>query len=134
MDLALARIDDDPGAGRHRVLVDALRPRGMRRDDAPIDEWRRAVAPSAELRKWYRHDPQRFAEFAEFAERYRRELGSGERAAAVAALLDRAREQPLTVVTATREVEISHAAVLLEVLRSGDELRRPAAGLTRLEP
>ena len=115
MDLELARIYDQPSADRHRVLVDALWPRGIRRDGAPIDEWCRAVAPSAELRKWYGHDSDRFAEFAK---RYRRELAGGERAAAMAALLDLARNQPLTLVTATKAVEISHAAVLLDVLRS----------------
>jgi uncharacterized protein YeaO (DUF488 family) len=68
-DVALARIYDQPDADRHRVLVDALWPRGVRRDGAPIDEWCRTVAPSAELRRWYGHDPDRFAAFAE---RYRR--------------------------------------------------------------
>lgn len=113
--LVLARIYDPPESDRYRVLVDALWPRGIRRDSAPIDEWCRAVAPSAELRRWYRHDPDRFTTFAE---RYRRELDAGEPAAALAGLLDRARSQPVTLVTATKAVEISHAAVLLEVLRS----------------
>jgi len=97
--IVLARIYDRPEADRYRVLVDALWPRGVRRDDAPIDEWCRAVAPSAELRRWYRHDPDRFATFAE---RYRRELDAGEPATALAALLDRARAQPVAIVTATR--------------------------------
>ena len=114
VDLVLARIYDPPAADRYRVLVDALWPRGVRRDGAPIDEWCRAVAPSAELRKWYGHDPERFGAFAE---RYRQELETGEPAAALAALRDRARAQPVTIVTATKAVEISHAAVLLEVLR-----------------
>jgi uncharacterized protein YeaO (DUF488 family) len=113
--VALARIYDSPDADRYRVLVDALWPRGIRRDGAPIDEWCRSVAPSAELRRWYGHDPDRFAAFAD---RYRRELDGGEPATALAALLDRARSQPVTIVTATKAVGISHAAVLLEVLRS----------------
>jgi len=116
VDIGLARIYDAPGVDHHRVLVDALWPRGVRRAGAPIDEWCRAVAPSTELRRWYRHDPDRFAEFAD---RYRRELADGDRAAAVTGLLDRARAQPLMLVTATKSVEISHAAVLLEVLRAG---------------
>jgi uncharacterized protein YeaO (DUF488 family) len=120
--IVLARIYDRPAADRYRVLVDALWPRGVRRSDAPIDEWCRAVAPSAELRRWYGHDPDRFASFAE---RYRRELDAGEPAAALAALLERARAQPLTIVTATKAIEISHAAVLLEVLRSRAGRRLP---------
>ncbi len=115
VDVVLARIYDPPAADRYRVLVDGIWPRGIGRADAPIDEWCRAVAPSAELRKWYRHDPDRFAEFAR---RYRRELQAGEPAAALTELLDRARSQPVAIVTATRAVGISHAAVLLDVLRA----------------
>lgn len=46
-----------------RVLVDRIWPRGMTKDKAHLDEWCKQVAPSTELRKWYSHDPERFAEF-----------------------------------------------------------------------
>jgi uncharacterized protein YeaO (DUF488 family) len=114
-DLLLARIYDWPGAERHRVLVDGLWPRGVKRNEAAIDEWCRDIAPSATLRKWYGHEPRRFAEFAE---RYRQELTEPSRTAACNHLLNLARSGPLTLVTATRAMEFSHAAVLSDLLTS----------------
>jgi uncharacterized protein YeaO (DUF488 family) len=102
-----------------RVLVDRLWPRGLSRSAADLDDWCREVAPSADLRKWFGHDPARFTEFAS---RYRDELADEDRAAALAALagLRRRHEQgPVTLLTATKTVEISHAVVLADILRSG---------------
>jgi uncharacterized protein YeaO (DUF488 family) len=96
-----------------RVLVDRLWPRGMPRSRAQIDEWCRDVAPSTALRKWYGHDPVRFAEFAR---RYRAELDSGEQASALLHLAELAREQPLTLLTASRNPAISEARVLADLL------------------
>jgi hypothetical protein len=47
-----------------RVLVDRLWPRGLTKDRADLDEWCKQIAPSSALRKWYGHDPDRFAEFS----------------------------------------------------------------------
>ncbi|MFG2043556.1 DUF488 domain-containing protein [Dactylosporangium sp. NPDC048998] len=108
------RVYDPPGPddGR-RVLVDRLWPRGLRKEGAAVDEWLRDVAPSADLRKWYGHDPDRFAEFAE---RYRAELDGGEQAAALGRLRELAGDAPLTLLTATRDVGHSQTAVLAELL------------------
>lgn len=46
-----------PGDGK-RILVDRLWPRGVKKEDAAIDEWLKDVAPSGELRKWFGHDPE----------------------------------------------------------------------------
>ncbi|MDQ2896784.1 MAG: DUF488 family protein, partial [Actinomycetota bacterium] len=46
-----------------RVLVDRLWPRGVSRERAKLDGWEKELAPSTELRKWFGHDPSRFAEF-----------------------------------------------------------------------
>lgn len=54
-----------------RLLVDRVWPRGVKKEDAQIDEWLKEVAPSTELRKWFRHDPDKWPEFKE---RYFREL------------------------------------------------------------
>lgn len=91
-----------------RVLVDRVWPRGVGKDEAALDRWAKDVAPSTELRKWYAHDP---AKFAEFACRYRAELAGS---AALAEL--RAVRGRLTLLTATRDVEHSQAAVLAAVL------------------
>jgi uncharacterized protein YeaO (DUF488 family) len=97
-----------------RVLIDGIWPRGVRKAEAPVDEWLRDVAPSAELRKWFGHDPERFAEFRE---RYRDELDEEPRRTALERLRNLA-GQGLTLLTATKDVEHSHAAVLAELLGS----------------
>ncbi len=102
---------DDDGT---RVLVDRLWPRGLAKATAGLDEWCKDIAPSAELRTWYAHDPDRFAEFDR---RYRRELQAPERAAAVSHLREIAHKGVLTLLTATKKADISEAAVLAEVLR-----------------
>jgi uncharacterized protein YeaO (DUF488 family) len=115
-----ARVYDHPDSGR-RVLVDRLWPRGVRKDDAPFDEWLRDVAPSTELRHWYEHVPERFDEFAA---RYRAELAEEPAAAALDRLRAAAQGGDLVLVTATREVRLSHLAVLAELL----DPTAPAAG------
>ena len=98
----------DPADG-YRVLVDRLWPRGLAKSAAALDEWLRAIAPSDELRRWYGHEVDKFAEFRE---RYGVELGTVERADALAHLRELAAAGPLTLLTATRDVEHSQAAVL----------------------
>ena len=111
--LTLSRVyDTDPGDGE-RILVDRLWPRGFRKDDPRIDRWLRDVAPSTELRKWYSHQPERFDEFAA---RYAAELQTAEGAAALAELRDVVKAGSVTLVTATRDLEGSHVAVLADLL------------------
>ncbi len=102
----------DDGA---RVLVDRIWPRGVSKDKADLDEWCKDIAPSAELRRWYAHDPEKFDEFAR---RYRSELQEPERAAALEHLKVLAQDGNLTLLTATKDVKISEAAVLVTVLGS----------------
>ena len=68
--------DDATSEDGVRILVDRIWPRGMGKEDAHIDEWMRDVAPSTELRRWYEHDPDRYAEFSR---RYLTELHEPER-------------------------------------------------------
>jgi len=98
-----------------RVLVDRLWPRGLSKARAALDEWCKNVAPSPELRTWYSHDPDRFAEFSR---RYQQELLDPERAQALAHLRELAGEGPLTLLTATKQADISEAAVLAGLLRA----------------
>lgn len=110
----LARVYDAPGPDEgQRVLVDRLWPRGLRKTDARVGHWLPGVAPSTELRHWYGHDPDRFDEFAS---RYRAELEQPLVAAALDELKGMLEQQPLTLVTATKEVELSHLVVLREEL------------------
>jgi uncharacterized protein YeaO (DUF488 family) len=109
------RVYDQPEAsdGR-RVLVDRLWPRGLAKEAAHVDEWLKAVAPSNELRRWYGHDP---AKFDEFRRRYDDELREPERAEALVHLRELAASGPVTLLTATRDLEHSQAADLAQRLR-----------------
>ena len=102
----------EPKDGK-RVLVDRLWPRGLSKEQARLDDWCKEIAPSNELRKWYGHDPDRYAEFAR---RYRAELDDPEHAAALAHLRELARQGRLTLLTATKRSDISEAAVLADLL------------------
>ncbi|HUA30903.1 MAG TPA: DUF488 family protein [Streptosporangiaceae bacterium] len=104
-----------PSDGR-RVLVDRLWPRGLSKDRARLDEWLKAVAPSDDLRRWYGHEPDKFPEFTR---RYHAELADPERAEALRHLHDEARSGTVTLLTATKDLEHSEAAVLVQQLRSG---------------
>lgn len=96
-----------------RVLVDRLWPRGLTQQKAHLDEWCKEIGPSTALRRWYAHDPDRFAEFSR---RYRDELEDPDRAEALDRLRGLADEGTVTLLTATKRVEISEAAVLAVVL------------------
>jgi uncharacterized protein YeaO (DUF488 family) len=96
-----------------RVLVDRIWPRGVTKARAHLDEWCKQIAPSTELRTWYRHDPTLFDEFAR---RYRDELTESSRAAALVHLQQLAKQQTLTLLTATKDVDISEAAVLADLI------------------
>ena len=102
--------EDDDGV---RVLVDRIWPRGMTKARAALDEWCKDVAPSTELRKWYSHDP---AKFEEFTHRYGGELEQMERAQALQHLRDLAADRRLTLLTASKDVDISEATVLAAIL------------------
>jgi uncharacterized protein YeaO (DUF488 family) len=114
-DIRVRRVYDEPSPeDGARVLVDRVWPRGMRKDAARLDEWAKDVAPSAELRTWYRHDP---AKFGEFRRRYTAELEQPGPRQALSRLRVLAAGKPLTLLTATRDLDLSQAAVLAEVLR-----------------
>lgn len=100
-----------------RVLVDRLWPRGVSKARAHLDEWCKEIAPSTGLREWYHHDPQLFDEFTR---RYTDELRNPEPAAALAHLRDLAQRQALTLLTGTKDPDISEAAVFAGLLLDGN--------------
>lgn len=112
--MRVRRIYDEPEpADGTRVLVDRVWPRGLRKDAAGLDEWCKQVAPSTELRKWYQHDERLFDQFTE---RYRGELADDERAETFEHLRSLAQSGPMTLLTASKRADISHAEVLRELL------------------
>ena len=100
----------DPGDGR-RILVDRLWPRGVKKADAAIDFWLRDIAPSAELRRWFGHRPERWPEFRR---RYLAELQ--ERPELIEEIRKAARGGPVTLVYAARDEAHNDAVVLKELL------------------
>jgi uncharacterized protein YeaO (DUF488 family) len=93
------------------ILVDRLWPRGLSKAKLKLDAWPRDVAPSTALRKWYGHQPERFAEFQR---RYRAELDrSPEQLDALRGLI---KGHAATLLTATRDLALSHAEVLRGIL------------------
>lgn len=97
----------------YRVLVDGLWPRGASKDKLKIDQWMRDLAPSAALRKWYGHDPEKWATFRR---RYRQELGTKSRKALLDEITERARKGKVTLVFGARDAEHANAAVLAELI------------------
>ncbi|MGW2386958.1 DUF488 domain-containing protein [Streptomyces sp. NPDC001658] len=117
MSIRVRRVYEPPEPGDGvRVLVDRLWPRGLSKDAARVDEWPKALTPSTELRRWY-HAGE--GSYEEFAERYEAELGAPE----ASGLLDRVRELAragdVTLLTASKTPEQSHATVLVRLLKGG---------------
>jgi uncharacterized protein YeaO (DUF488 family) len=94
-----------------RILVERLWPRGMSKDRASIDHWMKETAPSPELRRWYGHRPERWAEFQT---RYHAELDAN--AEAVRALQRLCEAGPVTFVFAARDTERNSASALKRYL------------------
>jgi uncharacterized protein YeaO (DUF488 family) len=98
-----------------RILVDRLWPRGLRKDDAHFDQWRKDLSPSTALRQFYGHRPERFPDFVS---RYRTELRRKEAAAAIEEIVGLTRRHPVTLLTASRDLTHSEAAVLASHVRA----------------
>jgi uncharacterized protein YeaO (DUF488 family) len=101
-----------PEDGR-RVLIDRMWPRGVTRAALGLDEWLKDVAPSESLRRWFKHDPDRWAEFTA---RYRDELTRPPASAAMAELVRQAREGRLTLVYAARDETHNNAVALRDAI------------------
>jgi uncharacterized protein YeaO (DUF488 family) len=117
--IRIKRIYDAPGnADGHRILIDRLWPRGMSKEHARLDSWEKGVAPSDDLRKWFQHKTERWAEFQE---RYRAELK--EKDGELDALAAIARSGTLTLLYGAADEEHNNAVVLREVLLEREKPR-----------
>jgi uncharacterized protein YeaO (DUF488 family) len=111
--IAIKRAYDKPSPQDGiRILIDRLWPRGLSKAKLKIEAWPRELSPSTDLRKWYGHEPARFAKFRR---RYRAELA--EHADALKALRAMVKGRAATLITATRALDLSHAAVMREILQ-----------------
>ncbi len=110
--LRIKRVYDPPGKSDGvRILVDRMWPRGLSKERAAVDLWLRDLAPSGELRKWFGHDPERWAQFRQ---RYRRELGEHEEN--LKEIRAHTRQGDVTLLYAARDTEHNNAAALREYL------------------
>lgn len=97
-----------------RVLVDRLWPRGLSKEHAALDHWAKALAPSNELRQWFGHKPEHWAEFEK---RYREELAGEEAQEELAALRGQMRAGKVTLLYAAHDEAHNNAVVLRDYLR-----------------
>ena len=110
--IRIKRAYDPPGADDGlRILIDRLWPRGLAKSKLKLDAWPKHLSPSSGLRKWYQHDPEKFAEFRK---RYVAELkAQGEGLDELRAAI---KGETVTLLTATKELDLSHATVLRDLL------------------
>ncbi|MCB1503580.1 MAG: DUF488 family protein [Hyphomicrobiaceae bacterium] len=113
MHIAMKRIYDEPSRDDGiRILIDRLWPRGVSKSDAKVDVWAKDLAPTSELRKWYNHEQSKRSSFVR---KYREELE--EKETAVQELLSSVdKRKRLTLLTATKDINQSHAPILGEFL------------------
>jgi uncharacterized protein YeaO (DUF488 family) len=111
--VSIKRIYEEPNeANGARILVDRLWPRGLTKEKARVDLWLKEIAPSTALRKWFDHDPKKWAEFQRL---YLDELKThGEQ---LAQLKQKAAGGPVTLLFGARDVEHNEAVILQKVLK-----------------
>lgn len=111
----IARIHDRPAVrpGELRILVDRLWPRGVSRAAAKLDEWLPDLGPTDGLRKWFGHEPDRFAEFRR---RYRAQLRTAARTKLLAKIAEVARQQDVVLLFGAKDPLRNQAAVILDEL------------------
>ena len=95
----------------YRVFIDRLWPRGVSKEDAHFDEGMKELAPSTELRKWFDHKPERFAEFSK---RYKVEIQDHKEE--MDKLRKKAKSEKITLLFAAKNAEMNNAVVIKEVL------------------
>ena len=112
--ITIKRVYDpaEPSDGR-RILVERLWPRGMKKEDAKLDDWLKDVAPSTELRKWFSHDKEKWTEFQK---RYRKELD--QHPEAWQPILDAAKEGKITLLFSSHDAEHNNVVALKKYLEN----------------
>ena len=114
MDVRVKRVYDKPDSKDGlRILVDRLWPRGLSKKDANIDLWLKSVAPSNDLRKWYKHDPKKWPEFKK---RYFDELASNENT--VKELIGYVKIGRVSFLYSSKELKYNNAVALMDYINS----------------
>lgn len=112
--LRIKRIYDVPArSDGFRLLVDRLWPRGISKKRAKLSGWMPELAPSAELRKWFGHDPERWNEFRQ---RYWAELA--DKQSLINSIRDRLLDEPVTLLYAARDPKCNQAQALMQFIEA----------------
>jgi len=118
--IKIKRIYDTPAEDDgFRILVDRLWPRGLTKEKAKVDLWLKEIAPSDQLRKWYAHDPKKWAEFRK---RYFNDLDT--KRELVNQIVQKMKEGEVTLLYSSKEEKINNAVALKEYIakkKKGDE-------------
>ena len=114
-ELKIKRIYEEASADDgYRILVDRLWPRGISKEKAQIDKWAREISPSAELRKWFHHEPEKFPEFCR---RYFEELQNNEEASAFREMIcEKLKTGNVTLLFSAKDEGCNNAVVLRDWL------------------
>jgi uncharacterized protein YeaO (DUF488 family) len=111
--IEVARVYDDELPEGRRFLVDRVWPRGISKEQLHLDGWLRDAAPSTELRRWFGHDPQRWAEFHR---RYTAELEAAP--GSWRPLLEAVEAADVVLLFGAKDTEHNNAVVLRDHLRA----------------
>ncbi|MFH5810246.1 DUF488 domain-containing protein [Companilactobacillus sp. FL22-1] len=114
--LIMKRIYDKELPTGYRVLVDRLWPRGMSKVRADLDLWAKEIAPSADLRKWFGHDPDKYEEFKS---KYLAEINTNSYTPEFLTSIKTAlKDQDVLILYSAKDQEHNDAVVLMEYLKS----------------
>lgn len=113
MQIVTQRIYEDHAPAGYRVLVDRLWPRGISKEDAALDDWWKDLAPSDGLRKWFQHEPEKWAEFRK---EYKRELAAHR--AEAETFLHQVKKKKLVLLYGAKSQDYNHALVLKDYLEA----------------
>jgi uncharacterized protein YeaO (DUF488 family) len=110
MNIQLKRVYEEPGeTDEKRILIDRLWPRGLTKEKARVEIWLKDIAPSTQLRKWFRHDPSKWDDFKKY---YKNELKNNTET--VSKLVEQMTQGKATLVYSAKDKEHNDAVVLAE--------------------
>jgi len=116
-EIKFKRVYEKPeGEDGYRILIDRLWPRGLKKENAAVDDWAKEIAPSNELRKWFNHDADRWKEFGK---RYKAELREKK---TLESFRNRYNDKKrVTLLYATKFNDLTHAIILKELMENGHQ-------------
>jgi len=110
--IKIKRIYDSPKPDDGiRILVDRLWPRGLSKEKARVDLWLKEISPTNELRKWYAHDPKKWAEFKK---KYFKDLDM--KRELVNQIVQKMKEGDVSLLYSSKEEKINNAVALKEYI------------------